>query len=133
MAYSMSAPIAPLFMEHPGEPQIPYSQWKFMAKMEIACKELHIACLNVTGSQDTSTSATGGGAQQALHTYADLEKNMDLFKCLGTEGQRRYMGTSDYDNFKKPHGKFFKILDALFDTPKNRLIALQKFQHRFQG
>ena len=126
----MSAPIAPLFMEFPGEPPIPYSQWKFMAKTAISCKELHISRLNAFGSQEASPPV--GGAQQA-HTYDDSEKNMDLFNCLGTEGQRRYMGTSDFQNFKKPNDSFFKILDALFDMPRSRLIALQKFRHRFQG
>ena len=72
------------FLQFPGEPTIPYDQWKSSVQAAILQKEFHVQRLPPKEILD----AAGERAQQA-HAYSDEEKNVDVFVVLGIEGQRR--------------------------------------------
>ncbi len=122
------------FLPFPGEPTIPYQQWKTTAMAFIRQKQFHISRLPPRGLPAPPADDDAQPAQQAPpgNVYSDAEKNLDLYLALGTEGQRCFNGTPDASNFDRPHMEFVQVLDGLFHTPINRLIALRNFRHRMQ-
>ena len=112
------------FLDQAGDPPVPYQQWKRSIENAMACKEFHLQRLQ--SNAGTASTGAGGSAAQQAAPYTDEEKNRDVFMHLGVEGQRRFSGTQDADNFQRSHTIFISVLDALFDIPKSRLIARQK-------
>ena len=128
MSFNVASP--PDFLPFPGEPPIPWAQWKTTFKAFVKAKDINLTRQRDNGLRGL-TDAQRAAVQQTP-AYSDEEKNLNLYLYLGAEGQRKFQGTPDYANYDRTHTDVLRICDGLFEVRKNRRVALMNFRARKQ-
>ena len=126
----------PAFLSHPGDPEIPWAQWKITWTAYVTKREIHLnRQLNLASSRNETpgagTAAQRPPAQQA-GAYSDSEKNLDLYMSLGAEGMRLFNGTENATDWERPHKTVLEVCEKLFRRSTNRLLALYQFRNHKQ-
>ncbi|MCP3662877.1 MAG: hypothetical protein GY696_10330, partial [Gammaproteobacteria bacterium] len=85
------------YLPSPGQPPIPWRQWKVSFAVYQMKKEIHLERLQRAHPDGAEEAA----AVQQPAAYSDREKNLALFSCLGAGGQRLFHGTEDSANFDR--------------------------------
>ncbi len=117
------------FLPFPGDPAVPWNQWIFKWRTYIKLRAIQIKRLNFR------TDSKGEAVETAQHAgldYSNEEQNMELIHCLGSEGQRLFSGTQDYQNMDRDPAEIIKICDGIFHSEVNSLVALKPFRSRKQ-
>ncbi len=108
------------FLPCPGQPPVPWPQWKRTFRAFTERKEIHLDRLRdqrqPVQNPDPDQPRRGAQAQQA-NAYSRKERNLALYGTIGTEGQRLFGATPDSDNYDRDHNTVLIIRDGLFQTP----------------
>ena len=112
----------------PGEPPIPWRQWKELFTIFRQRREFQLQRFQ----RDAAAAAADAAAAQQPEAYPREQKNLDLISLLGPEGHRLYMGTPNSANYDRPHNDVLAVCDGLFGHRVNRWIALDRFNSRWQ-
>ncbi|MCP3666896.1 MAG: DDE-type integrase/transposase/recombinase [Gammaproteobacteria bacterium] len=97
-------------------------------------RECHLQRLQRPAPIPQNEDGNAGAAQQAAPpvAYSDREKNLDLFDCLGAEGQRLFYGTPNSQDYARDPDVVMTVCDGLFREEINALIATKHFRDRYQ-
>ncbi len=103
------------FLEHPGQPPIDWDNWKKKWYIYAKLRTIQISHLNLR--VDPAKIGDRDSAQQAA-TYSNEEQNMELIQTLGSEGQRLFSGTEDFDDYSRNPSTVIKSCDKIFHSEK---------------
>ncbi len=117
------------FMEHPGDPPVPWIQWRFGWENYVELRRIHVKRLNFRCEIPKTGEASS--AQQALE-YSKKEENLEFVQSLGTEGRRLFTGTENYKDLDREPAAILKDCDELFRSENNPLVGLHRFRKRNQ-
>ena len=81
----------PLFLPTPGNPPIPWPEWKLNWSAYLQKRQFQIERL----SGPTGTPTVPGTQAQQAFSYSDAEKNAELVLRLGAEGRRLFHGATE--------------------------------------
>ncbi len=122
------------FLPFPGKPPVLWNLWKNSIIVYRMRRECHLQRLQRPAPIPQIEDGNAGAAQQAAPpvAYSDREKNLDLFDCLGAEGQRLFYGTPNSQDYARDPDVVMTVCDGLFREEINVLIATKHFRDRYQ-